>query len=669
MKSRSAKALAAWLSLCLLAGGLLLGSQPGLVLSAVAVAERFEVTQSGLAVPLLRRERLALPHREPLPGPQRLHLLRYELDISAHIRPADLAGPGPGPAGVPGLSVLVSQVRNGMDIYLNGVWIAGLPQSDAVQRHKWYRPLLAPLPRKLLRAQGPNVLTVQTSTWEPYAALSPFYIGDTPQAGQAYELFLLVSSSLAKATNLICLLAGLFLLVTWMVNPRDGALYGQAGAATMLWAATYTLLQWSSMPVALYPLWHGLLYACIGALVVLLTLFLLNFVQRPLAGAARLGLCLFGALGSLGYLLAGPLAKPLLDDWWLPLLLMAYLYACAHLARYAWTRRSTASIALLLQSALSLLFALHDVNVQAQRVHMAPDDRIGLADLLTEPFYLSHLSLPLLLFVVAHILLSQYEAIARRIREANQILTDTLRQRERELLVSYNRQRELENQEVMQVERDRIYRELHDGIGSKLVTTLFGVREGDISRAQLEQQLLNTLADLREIISVTHVVEERDIQSLVFDFAFRLDSALSSAGFEVEYDIESGHELVLLGDGARHVLRILEETLANTVKHAHASRLELALRLDEQGPVPVLCLRLADNGKGSDGAPAARAAFPPSGGSGLAGMRRRAAAMGAHYQFDRGPRGAQTELRLPLLGGPADAGGGLGPFERRKPPS
>ncbi len=66
------------------------------------------------------------------------------------------------------------------------------------------------------------------------------------------------------------------------------------------------------------------------------------------------------------------------------------------------------------------------------------------------PIFLSHLSVPLLLFVVAQILLTKFQASVKRVRDNNRILTDTLQQRERELLISYNRQREMETESAAQ---------------------------------------------------------------------------------------------------------------------------------------------------------------------------------------------------------------------------
>ncbi|WP_431103083.1 sensor histidine kinase [Roseateles noduli] len=270
--------------------------------------------------------------------------------------------------------------------------------------------------------------------------------------------------------------------------------------------------------------------------------------------------------------------------------------------------------------------------------------------MLVTPIFLSHLSVPLLLFVVAQILLTKFQASVKRVRDNNRILTDTLQQRERELLISYNRQREMETESAAQAERDRIYRDLHDGIGSKLVTTLFSVRDREIDHDRLERGLMDALKDLREIISVTEVHEQRTIHDILFTYCSNLDESLTRADFQIEYDIPEGPEIVLLADLSRQVMRIVEESVANTIKYAQASRLSIRMTVQQGARLEVL---IEDNGQSGAAQRDERAATsgdesPLTGGTGLHGLRRRAERIGAVFHFERTPQGARTCLSLPL---------------------
>jgi signal transduction histidine kinase len=83
--------------------------------------------------------------------------------------------------------------------------------------------------------------------------------------------------------------------------------------------------------------------------------------------------------------------------------------------------------------------------------------------------------------------------------------------------------------------------------------------------------------------------------------------------------------------------RIVQEALANVVKHAHATRATVTLVQDA-----TVRLQVDDDGVGF-GAPMAAFAF------GLAGMGERVAALGGRLHLDNGPSGgARVVVELPL---------------------
>ena len=86
--------------------------------------------------------------------------------------------------------------------------------------------------------------------------------------------------------------------------------------------------------------------------------------------------------------------------------------------------------------------------------------------------------------------------------------------------------------------------------------------------------------------------------------------------------------------------------MANTLKYARASHLNLSLRLDGDA----LVLVVEDDGQSAIGSPSpVRPAFGASTGQGLVNMRERARRMGGEYRFERGPDGARSTLTLPLV--------------------
>ncbi|OWQ89253.1 hypothetical protein CDN98_01500 [Roseateles terrae] len=623
----------------------------------VTAARRLQVVTADTAQVLLDQANVSLPSRvDSEPGAGLRHI-SFDIPLDRY-----MAAPlpvEPGQRRPPGRALLFSQAIEGMDVYLNGVWVAGLPRTNQAARYRWNRPLVVPLARRLLRTDGPNTVVVELSSYEARTLLPPMYVGSVASANLAFEMTAFIGSSMANASNLLCLLAGLFLLGAGWVSRGEGRAFAFAGALTTVWAVMFSLVLTPYMPVAWQPVREWLQYACLGGVAILLTLFVFAFIGERMPTVARRALFAAAMSVPLIYPVANLSMRGWIAQYWLPLLMLFYVYATGRLALHAVRTRRRPAFLLLALNILTQVFALHDHNVVAQLFALpVPGQGWSLAHLLASPVLLSHLTLPLLLLVMGQSLLEQMRSHVERIRQSNEVLSSTLAQRERELQVSYQRQRDMENEAAAQSERDRIYRELHDGIGSKLVTTLFSVREREITPPQLEQRLLDALKDLRETISETQPRETRPIQDILFGYASGMDEALSGDQFHVEIDIADGHEVVLLGDEARSLLRIVEETVANTVKHAGATRLRLSMAVDGRN---VLRLCIDDNGRlgpqqplGPDGVPRGlMAALQPaahilSGGQGLAGMRRRAQQMGARYRFVRTRHGAHTRVHLPL---------------------
>jgi two-component system, NarL family, sensor histidine kinase UhpB len=196
---------------------------------------------------------------------------------------------------------------------------------------------------------------------------------------------------------------------------------------------------------------------------------------------------------------------------------------------------------------------------------------------------------------------------------------------------------------VLEDERNRIARELHDEVGQTLTGVMLQV-EG--LAARIPQELQELLDELRETAR-SGTEEVRRIARQLRPEALEdlgLQSALSSlatafgeqAGIEVlrrlEPSVELSEEQELV------VYRVAQEALTNVARHAEAGHVELLL--DRQGSEAVLTVR--DDGRGIH-----PGALPSS--RGIRGMRERAMLIGANLEIDSGPgRGTTIRLSIPL---------------------
>ena len=544
--------------------------------------------------------------------------------------------------------LLYTQIVIGGDFYLNGKWIGGLPRSTETDRWTWYRPLLIPFPPELLRHDGqPNILTVVQLTHAPYTVFNRPYVGNMTSLTAVYEVALFISSTLSNSANLFCLIVGLFMIGAWVASPDD-KIYALAGSASVLWALMFTLGLATYIPARMYDVWRFSIFSCMGGLAILMSMFVLEFIGEPLSKRRTSLFIGYVSIAPIVYFIGGRSTEILLDRLWTPLLLIGYIYACMRLAIYCKNTRNKPALVLLTQSVLCMPLALHDYGIlTGVLLKIFPSAPLwSWSRLLVEPIYLSHFGLPLLLLIMCYILLVQYQSHVKSVASANLHLQARLKDREFELSLSHEHQRQLVRIEATRLERDRIYQDVHDGIGSRLVTAVFSLRQGHNEPNAIEAQLLDCLSDLRLVINSQNE-DASDIQTAIFDYCSQQESRLVGSGLLLSYDVGQGPSINLASHTQLNVLRILQEALANTIKHAQAS--EILVKLEHDGAE--LTLSVIDNGQGisASGNHSKSHDFGPSGGRGLTGMAARAAAIGGAFSIDRFDFLTRACLKLPLV--------------------
>ena len=135
-------------------------------------------------------------------------------------------------------------------------------------------------------------------------------------------------------------------------------------------------------------------------------------------------------------------------------------------------------------------------------------------------------------------------------------------------------------------------------------------------------------------------LDVRDLAASLRETGRQLASCHSDA-IDVEVAVEGrAHPFIVPVEN--NLLRIGQEALTNAVKHGKPSRIAVQLRYDH----PFFSMRVSDDGRGFD-----TACTPPAGHFGLAGMRERAAEIGARLEVaSRVNGGTRVEVTLDLGG-------------------
>ena len=537
------------------------------------------------------------------------------------------------------------QIINGGDFYLNGHWVAGLAQSTATERWMWYEPFVVPLPSRLLNKDGtPNVLTVTQATVEPFISVPRPYFGNMAELERIYSVVRFISSTLTHAFEVLCVAAGLCLIGIWITSPKE-RIYVWAGSASIFWAVMFLVSRLQTTNAEMRELWRWLVFVCEGGVVCVTIFFILAFMDRRPGPGARYLIIGVSTVAAIVYPWGGSATEYYLDLIWTPVAIMLFAYAPILLIAYWWRTRSTPAAIFLLQSILLILFALHDYAV-----HLQLSDPLG--SLLLEPgwtglffgrVYLLHLAMPFLLVAMASMLVSRYHDKVIRLGSSNLVL----QRREIELKAIYHKREVSALSNATLVERERIYQDIHDGIGSQLVKAIFTLRNAEADSSAVVANLRACLNDLRLVID-SNPESDVDIQNTVFAFCVTQEQHLEGSGLVITYDVGVESTSYANPKVALNVLRVLQESLGNTLKYSGATHIDIKLTTTEDS----LVLTITDNGHSRSALQLQEqiCTYGASGKRGVTGLALRAADIGATYAIDITEIGTKVCLDIPISG-------------------
>lgn len=227
-----------------------------------------------------------------------------------------------------------------------------------------------------------------------------------------------------------------------------------------------------------------------------------------------------------------------------------------------------------------------------------------------------------------------------RLARLTDSLTTTVAERTRDL-----RALALHLDQVQESERRRIARDLHDDLGQTLTAMRYTLaRLEDRTRKSQVEPLVEDLTALLDGTTTTvrnflSTLRPRILEDLGLVAASEwLRDKVRAAGLACELEVSADFGLDKLGPEVELVLfRLLQEATTNTLKHAGARSVRMALALDGERALA----RVSDDGRGFDAGGA-------SSGFGLLGLAERLRAGGGSLEVESGSGvGTTVTARLP----------------------
>jgi signal transduction histidine kinase len=259
--------------------------------------------------------------------------------------------------------------------------------------------------------------------------------------------------------------------------------------------------------------------------------------------------------------------------------------------------------------------------------------------------------LGLILFMVFSVSVGRrFVGALTQVEQQNLSLETRVHEVRQELERSETARRNLEVQGAIDGERERLMREMHDGIGSNLITAL--------AVAQKQNESPGTVATLKRAITDLKITVDSlapldgDLVTLLGNFRHRIEPDLKLAGISSVWRVQTCPPLPWLDAvNALQALRIIQEAIGNILTHANATILEIGCSPKRLGGREGIQAVIKDNGLGFD------PKTIKSKGQGLKNMSDRAKALGGTIEIiSSRSHGTSVCLWLPL--NRADIGSG-----------
>lgn len=525
------------------------------------------------------------------------------------------------------LSIFTEDNRERLSVFVNGVNIYRNYTSEQNLMLGWNQPYLIPVPQTLLKP-GRNEIAMRVESGNEHAlGFGTISVGVQNAVGSIYDRQYFLRIDAPKTLNWVMLLLSVLIFVMWLGRRQEMELLWLSLTGILWFMRNYHFF---AQTVPFNPLvFQQLTYYSIYFAVACSLAFCAEFLKLRYRKHIIFAMLAIGLLLSISrYLLTLNDRTDMASSLMTVVLFGTFLVV---LLNHAIRTRSTESWMLLILLSLAASTGVHDIG------------RIPNIDWWTGAGFHFQPYIGFFLFLVFMLSLARrFLSALSLVEETNVHLEKSVREATDALAASQKAQRQMEVDRALETERERMMREMHDGIGSSLVTALAVARKRN-DPAPTIKTLQRAISDLKITVDSLAPVEG-DVVTLLANIRHRMEHELTEAGIASVWKVEDCDPLEWMdASHSLHLLRLLQEALSNILQHADATTITLACKPDTLERKAGLRISILDDGKG----------FEPGGGNGSKGLRfmyERAAILNGLLNIESQKQsGTAVSLWLPLV--------------------
>ncbi|MBT4075514.1 MAG: hypothetical protein HOE78_02930, partial [Gammaproteobacteria bacterium] len=354
-------------------------------------------------------------------------------------------------------AVYLPSVSHNAEVFINGVWIGqGGAFNDPVSRHH-NEPLLFDFSPQLLR-KGLNQVDIRVVTaFQQQGFLGGFYLAPKELLNTAFQFKYFVRIELIKWITTFMYAMGIIVFAFWLARPQD-SIYAVFSLEMFFWATHNLNLFVSDIPFSAR-MWEAMTLITFGWMIITMIFFNHRYVGRINHKVEKIMLVF--AISGFGLFLLPDISSILFVGYkiWDSVLVLFGTYALYYLVTAFWYKHQLDVFLMMLVGVPILVLGLHDYLMLNNLGN--PID-----------------GLVIQYSVIPTVLLFSWFLLRRFVKSINEAETLAANLEHRveikrlELQTQYEKLGVLEKQSVLAEERERIMRDMHDGIGGQLVSVI-----------------------------------------------------------------------------------------------------------------------------------------------------------------------------------------------------
>ncbi len=525
-------------------------------------------------------------------------------------------------------SIYLPAVTHNAGVYINGTWVGqGGEFGDSVSRHHNAPLLFSFSADHLVKGTNQVDIRVEASSYLQ-GMLGTFYLAPQAILKPAYRFKYFIRITIAEWMTAAMYALALMVFAFWLARPQD-AIYGLFSLELFFWSTHNLNLFVTEIPVPTI-LWEAMTMSTLGWTVIVMIFFNHRYVDDGNSTIEKF-LKIFAVVG-LGLFFLPTIEDVLVIGYgiWDVFLIVFGSYAIIHLLRVYLKRGETDVYWLMVVGLPILVFGLHDILV----VNHLIDQQQGLI---------------IQYSVIPAVILFSWFLVRRFVESINRAenlaanLEVRVEQKAEELKNQYDALQVLQKQQVLSEERERIMRDMHDGIGGQLLSVLAYLHDysGD-AFDHIRRKVQGSVTDLRFVIDSLDPLHN-ELSVLLGMLRSHLQDQLDSAGIELEWAVEELPELSEMSPGhSLHLMRIVQEAITNVIKHSSSQKMRIAAAVSDSNSEIVI-----DVIDFVDGNPKPMEKCR-NGGRGIENMKHRAEQIGGNLSVEINEQGCRVRLRLHL---------------------